>query len=312
MASQTLLDIAKLNGNDMLTGLIEDNLNVAPEFAVVPARTIRGTSYRTVIRTGLPTVGFRDANGSTTASKSSFENRMVEAFILSSLITVDKAVAQAYEDGPEAWQALEASGVMKAAMQKLGTVFYYGRNSTHGDTKGFPGLLGTYDSTNNVVDAGGTTATTGSSVWLVKFGPQDVQWVVGNNGSIDLSDFRTETISGVPSYVADLTSWIGAQTTNENSIVRIKKLTADSGKGLTDSLIAEAISKFPAGVMPDAIFMNRRSMLQLQRSRTVVINANGNSKGGNNVENIPAIPSEAFGIPIHVTDQISSVEALTL
>ena len=57
--AHTLLDIAKLNGSDTVVGLIEEVITSAPEFAVLPARTIRGTSYNTVSRTAYPSVGFR-------------------------------------------------------------------------------------------------------------------------------------------------------------------------------------------------------------------------------------------------------------
>lgn len=315
MASHTLLDIAKLNGNDAVVGLIEQNLNVAPEFQTAPFRVVRGTSYRTVLRDSLPTVTFRDANESTTASKSSFSNKLVECFILTGLVQVDKAVAMAYEEGAAALQALESSAVMKAALQTLGRQFYYGTNTTYsGVAKGFPGLIDMYDSTNMAVDAGGTTATTGSSAWLVKWGPQDVQFVGGNGGTINLSPFSEQVLSGVPSYVADLTGWVGLQAVNTKSICRIKKLTADSGKGLTDALIANALSKFPAGVKPDAIFCSRRSLYQLQQSRTATyVVSLGGKRGETSGLDIQAPwPTTAFDIPVYASDMLSDVEALTL
>ena len=78
------------------------------------------------------------------------------------------------------------------------------------------------------------------------------------------------------------------------------ELTADTGKGLTDLLIADLLSRFPASRPPTELVMNRRSLMQLQKSRTAT-NATG----------APApIPTESFGVPIIVTDQISSTEAL--
>lgn len=309
MAQQTLLDIAKLNGNDALVGLIEENLTSAPEFGVIPARTIRGTSYRTVIRTAYPSVGFRQANASTTAGKSTFTNKLVETFILSSLLQVDKAVASAYEDGVAAWQAIEASGVMRQSMIEVGSQVFYG---TTVDTSGFPGLSEIYDSSIEV-DAGGTTASTGSSVYAVKFGSQGVQFVLGNNGTMNLSDWREETLSGVPSYVADLTAWIGLQAVNKNSVGRLKDATEDSGKGVTDSQIAKLIAKFPVGVVPDRLFMSRRSARQLQESRSVTIFTSDSGRtGGRSSMTISApMPIESNGIPITVTDSLTDTEELS-
>jgi hypothetical protein len=112
--------------------------------------------------------------------------------------------------------------------------------------------------------------------------------------------------------VADMTAWLGLQIGNTNCVGRIANVGQDTETGdtLTDSKIAQLLQKFPVGYRPDAIFMNRRSLGQLQRSRTVVINANGNTKGGTSVENIPDIPESAFGIPIYPTDSILNTDAV--
>ncbi|TXH52745.1 MAG: hypothetical protein E6Q97_15110 [Desulfurellales bacterium] len=310
--AHTLLDIAKLNGSDAVVGLIEEVVTSAPEVNVLPARTIRGTSYKTVSRTGYPAVGFRQANGAATAGQSTFVNRLVECFVLSALCTVDKAVAQAYEDGVAAWQAMEATGVARQVLIEIGQQIWYGTNTTFGgNSNGFPGFLQTYDSTNMVVDAGGTTDNVSTSVWLVSAGNQDVQLLLGNNTTLQLSDWREETPSNVPSYVADLTGWVGLQVVNPNSVCRIKKVTTDSGKTLSDSLIAQAIAKFPVGKQPTHIFMNRRSRMQLHTARTVTLfGGPGPSKPAGSVEVIAPMPTEAFGIPIIVTDNIVSTETL--
>jgi len=308
----TLLDVAKLNGSDPVVGLIEEVVTSAPEVNVLPARTIRGTSYKTVSRTSYPAVGFRQVNGAATAGKSEFVNRTVECFVLSALCAADKAAAQACEDGVAAWQAMEAVAVARQALIEIGQQIFYGTNTTFGgNSNGFPGFLQTYDSTNMVVDAGGTTDNVSTSVWLVSAGNQDVQLLLGNGTSLQLSDWREETRSDVPSYVADLTGWVGLQVVNPNSVCRIKKVTTDSGKTLTDSLLAEAFSKFPVGKQPTHIFMNRRSRMQLQKSRTVTLfGGPGPSKPAGSVEVIAPMPTEAFGIPIIVTDNIVSTESL--
>jgi hypothetical protein len=103
-------------------------------------------------------------------------------------------------------------------------------------------------------------------------------------------------------YVQEMLARPGLQVGSVNSIARIKKLTEDSGKGLTDVLIAKLLNKFPVGVVPDVLFMSRRSLEQLRSSRTAT-----NERG----EPAP-IPSQAFGIRIEVTDAITNTESLTL
>jgi len=304
MANITLLDIARLNGNDAVVGLIEQNLNAAPEAANWPMRTIRGTSYKTLVRTAVPTVGFRKGNEGTAAVKSTYINRLVECFILSSKIAVDVAVANAHEDGADAVKVLEASGVMKGAMYGMGTQAYYGSGSTVGnDTDGFPGLIDLVDS-DYIVDANGSSAGTGSSVYGLRFSGQGVSFVGGNGEGMTLGDWREEYVTDSGStnsynaFVTPMDSWIGLQVVDISAVGRIADL--DATAVLTDVLIASLIEKAPVGGMWEALYMNRRSLGQLQASRTAT-NATGT----------PApFPTEAFGIPIVVTDSIVSTETL--
>jgi hypothetical protein len=110
------------------------------------SRTIKGTQYRTLIRTGLPSAAYRDANSGVTPSKSTLENRLVECFILDNQFQADKAVADACEDGAAAYLGEEALATLTATFMQMAKVFYYGRNATFGDTKGHPGLLDAVDS----------------------------------------------------------------------------------------------------------------------------------------------------------------------
>ncbi len=312
MARPTLLDIAKRNGSDAAVGLIDETTKTHPELLYVPARTIKGTNYKTLIRTSLPTAGFRKANDGVTASKSGYTNRLIETYILNPRWQVDKAVADRSEDGPEMFIFDEATGMLEAGLQQVCTNFYYGRDSTYGgDVEGHPGLIDSYDSTNMVVDAGGTTATTGSSCWLIRFGTKDVNWVWGENGSMEVDDPRIESIVGenggsLTGYVQELLAYPGLQVGSLRSVVRIKKLTADSGKGLTDDLLYQAMSKFPAGLEPHLILCSKRSLEQLRSSRTAT-----------NQTGAPApIPESIVGtqgpIPIKPSEAILDTEALTL
>lgn len=308
MAQTTLLDIAKMNGTDAEIGLIEEVTTVAPEVKVGAARTIKGMNYNTLVRTALPTAGFRNANEGVTPSKSTWEKRITECYILNPLWQADKAVADKHEDGAQALLAMEAVGMVNAAFIKLGATFYYGNTLSPGDSKGFPGLMQSYDATNMVVDATGTSANTGSSVWAVKWGPQNVQFVYGANGSLDVSDPREQLVADpnnagafYTAYIQEMLAYPGLQVSNAYCIGRIKKLTAENGKGLTDSLISQLLEKFPVGFKPDVLFMSRRSLGQLQRSRTATTPTGS-----------PApIPTESFNIPIEVTDSIVNTEDLS-
>lgn len=310
MSYPTLLDITKANGSDGVTGLIDETIKAHPELTIGYARTIKGLNYKTLVRTAVPTGnGFRWPNAGVVAAKGTYENRLIECFTFNPRWECDRAVADRYEDGAAAFIALEASAIMEAAMVDLCKQFYYG-TLANGNSSGFPGLLQGYDATNMTIDAGGTTASTGSSVWLVKFGPKNIGWVWGNQGQLQMIDPRIESIvpdataptARMTAYIQELLGYPGLQIGNLLCTVRIKKLTEDASHTLTDDMLYKALEKFPVGITPDVILMTRRSLRQLRGSRTAV-----------NPTGQPApIPTELEGIPIALTDSILNTEDLTL
>lgn len=312
MAQANLLDIAKLNGSDTIVGLIEETLTYAPEVQIMPARTIRGTSYKIASRVSYPGVGFRAANEGSTPTKSEFENQLIECYILSGAVQADLAVARAYEDGEQAWKDIESVGVMRQAMIELGSQVIYG---TTADAKGFPGLQAIHTAFNSglVVDAGGTTGGTASSVYGINTDTQGVQLVFGAGTTFELGEWRIEnvgTASVYPAHVANLTAWVGMQVGSKYSVGRLKDATADSGAGVTDAKLAELLSKYPVGYRPNYWLMNRRSAYQLQVSRSASSVQNG-VKTSNGSEIFAPLPTESNGIQIVITDSILNDEALT-
>ena len=304
----TLLDIAIANGSDMTVGLIEETIKAVPEISKAASRTIKGAMFKTLVRTGLPTVAFRKANAGAATSKSTYENRLTETFLFNPQWNCDVAVADAYEDGAAAYLAMEAQAIMESSFQYLGLQFYYGfantTTSNLNDALGNPGLAQYVDSS-MVVDATGTTASTGSSVWAVRFGPRDVTWVWGQDGQLALRPVRQQTLYDASSnpylgYIQEVLAYPGLQFSRKYSAGRIKNITADSGKTLTDTLISKLLADFPVGLPPDYLFMSRRSLQQLQASRTATTPTGA-----------PApYPQDSFGIPILVTDSILNTEPI--
>lgn len=320
-ASPTLIDIAVKNAGEGIQALIDETITAHPELLVLPARSIQGMSYPTLVRVALPTVAFRNANEGTASTKGQYVNRLVETFILNPQWDCDRAVADRDEDGPEAFIKLEAGGILEASMQHLAEIFYYGRvdpavHLTKGDAKGFNGLhsqVGTVAADNICVDAGGTTGSTGSSVWMVKGGPAGCQWVWGANGELEVSKARLERVEdagGVNKYTAyfqELLAYPGLQVGSSMCVGRIGELTEDATCTLTDAMLAKLFSQFPTGSKPDHIFMSRRSQRQLRDSRTW-------AAGGTVVTGGQPVPFEYYWeqIPIHVTDAISDTEEVGL
>lgn len=300
----TMLDLAKINGSDVEVGLIEENLNVAPEAMLFPARTIAGTSFKTLIRTALPGTQFRNVNEGVEPTKSRYANKLVECFYLDGKMEIDVAAAQGDDQGEDHAKAIEADGHARAAIQHLGKQVWYGASN---DAKGFPGAQAIVDSS-YVLDAGGTTADTGSSVYGVKLGPKHVSMVFGRNTVLNVGEWRTQRITRsskeLDAYVNSLQGWVGCQWQNKDSVCRLKDATADSGKTVTDAKLAELLSQLKW--VPDYWFMTRRSRFQIQQSR-----AAGSNTSGNAGSPMGALPSESNGIPIIVTDSLLNTEALS-
>lgn len=309
MPNITMLDVMKINGSDRTTGLIEDVIHASPEVRIGAARSIAGTSYKTLIRTEIGKGGFRDANSGADPCASKYANKLVETYIADCAAEIDRAVAEASEDGPAALIALEQSGNLEGMLQALGSQFYYGTNSAFASStakeagKGYNGISEVVDA-GLVLDAGGTTSGSASSVYAVKWGPRNVQWVIGRDGMIDeqdpyparLTDGNGKAFDGIR---APLLFWIGLQVVNKNSMGQIKNLTEESGKGLDDAKLYQLLSKFPAGVVPDAIYLTRRSLEQLRISRTAT-----NTTG----EPAPTPTKTGNGIPLIPTDNIVDTE----
>ena len=302
MSVPTLLDIAKLDAG-IGYPLIEEAVKLAPELMVVPADTILGTTMELTVRSGLPSVRFRNANEGVPRSKSTYETRTFQTHILDHQVAVDEQIVNGARDKGRLLEN-HASGAMEAAMQYIGSQFYYG---TGNDTKGFPGLLAQCKSdAAHTVDAAGAASKT--SVWFLRLGRECVEFLFGNGQTIRLNDtWDLETVyddNGNP-YKA-YTNWmkgrVGMRLANKNCAVRIKNLeeAGTNKKTLNDSLLYSAYEKFTEfGFEPTHIFMNGRSREQLRNSRTAT-NASGT----------PApLPTEWEGIPIIRTASIANDEA---
>jgi hypothetical protein len=301
----TTTDVAHFNKTDMDI-LVSDVLDDAPFLSVLAARTVLGNTFKYSKITANPAVGFRDVNDGIENKKGTYTSVTLDLKVLDASFAVDIAAALADERGLEHMMGVEALAHMRQAMAEVESQIFYG---TGNDAGGFGGFA-TQTNLNNIADAqvvnaGGTTASTGSSVYLVRTGDADCQVLWGQQGVISIGERQIVERAGsatgrFPAYYHPITGWCGLKVGSVYSVVRIANLTADSGKGLTDSLIAQALEKFPASRGPNYIVMNRRSHRQLQSSRTAT-----------NPTGAPApFPSESFGVPIVVTDQLSSTEAL--
>jgi len=308
----SLLDISKRNGTDASIGLVEEVLTYAPEIDSLLGRVIPGTSYKTRVRKSLPAgPAFRAANEGSDIVSSAYEQRLCECYVFDAQFRVDEAVADAPEEGGrEQLLADEAIGVVRQKAIALGDQFYRGKTA---DAKGFIGLQASYDATNMEVSAGGVSGTA-TSVWAVWNDPHGVHWVFGGNGGLTMSPWTRQQVQDANSrayfaWVSNLYGWVGLSVNHSQAIGRIKLIT--DAKPLTDSLIADLVAKFPVPIVQSGnlkLFMNRRARSLLQKSRSVTIFSGLGQRASGAMENVAPLPTEAFGIPIIVTDSIRNDE----
>ena len=310
----TLADLAKVNDANLADIDVTDILDDAPFLKALAAdESSNGETHKYLKETGAPVVGFRAANDGRENSKSADTLVTVTPKILDASFTVDKAVADIYRRGPNAWLGREGVRHWRAAISLAEKQLLYGTGQEAG---GFTGLAdaSTIDAVADtmVVDAGGTTAATASSVFAVRTNANGTDVTLigagegGNSPSIALKMGETivQRVAGAtgtyPAYYTPAMAWLALQIGSAYSVGRIANLTADAGKGLTDDLIADMLSQFPATRKPNYLVCSRRSLKQLQQSRTAT-NATG----------APApFPTESHNVPLVVTDSVKDTEAI--
>lgn len=315
MANLTLLEIAQRNKSPEI-GIIEQGTLAVPEVAVIPSKIIDGLSFWQTIRTARPTGEFRNINAGVTPTKSTYVSKEVALKLFTTIMRYDEALERIDKRGT--LEADEMMGAYTAALESHAKAFWYGANATHGVTGAFNGLLDLVDSS-LVYDATGSSANTGSSVWLVCYGDRQVSHVFGGGspfqfsawGSVLMEDPNDST-KFLPYRTSNMSVYSGVNCADMYSFGRIKKVTADSSHTLTFAMMEELKAKFPvgkikigniAGSANCAWFMSKRSYKQLQQSLTAT------SPTGMPA---PYPKADNDGIPIYVTEALADTEALTI
>lgn len=336
----TLLDIAKRKGSDQEIGLLEETLTYSPELSAIMGRSIPGTQYKTSHRT-LPTVAFRQANNGSDTVKGTYRQELKECFIVDAQMQADKAVvdAEARGNGPESsvgdLLVDEAQGVVMATYITVGTQVYYG---TSADANGFAGIAALTASLNAAknttpvcVSAGGTTANSQSSAYLIWENLRGAHFIFGGDTALTmLPEWRIQQVLGqngkpLTAYVNNLQGWVGFAVNHPLSIARICNIRkATDAKPLTDALVAETLSYLPLQMRAEInanlngsgpnkfgpglkLLMNGTTAFGLQASRTSTTDRAGATDAA---QTYPKLPTESNGIPIVITDSIVNTEAV--
>ena len=303
VSTTELLQLADGNISDInVSELLED----APLLARLAAiNASNSTSHEWLKKTAAPATGFRAINDGLENTKATYTKVTQALKLFDAGFDLDIGLLMA--GSGDALARREAIDHLQAAFAEMEQQIIYGTGNLAAGFAGFANEASTaaFDDS-MVINAGGTTANTGSSVWMLRTGEPAVSVVYGAGGRIEVGESYKALRDGSTTGQYDvqrtpIVFYGGVQVATSLDLARIINLTADSGKGLTDDRLSDALALFPAGRQPNLIGMNRRSLTQLQQSRTAT-NATG----------APAPrPTEYEGIPIVVTDQITSVEAIS-
>ncbi len=312
-ASDTLAGLILLNSADNADIMVSDLLQDAPLLRAMSAvkASQGGTIHRYMKETTAASSQARAVNTGIINTAGQDEQVSVTCVLHDASFFRDLALALGYKGGKAAYMAKETQRSLKAMFAGIEINMLQGSAGIAGTGfSGFPDQT-SVDAISDAmcINAGGSG---GKSVWLLKSTPDDVAVVAGNDGSIDFS-YDPEALVYIPTvasatpgsqrgYMAlsvALMGYFAVQYGNIYGLGRICNLDGTTGHTLTDTLIGEALAEFPASTMPNLICMNRTALAELQASRTAY-----------NVLGAPApFPTDAFGIPIVVSDNIKTNES---
>ena len=180
----TLVDVASRVDPQGNTAQIAELLTASnPILADMPWREGNlTTGERTTVRTGLPTVAFRQINAGVAKSKSTVASVDEGAAELVGESQVDRSLA-VLSGNPAAYRLGEAAPFFEAMNQTMSTTFFYGNAKT--SPKEFTGLAPRYNSLSGftggqIIDAGGSGADN-RSIWLVVWGQNTVTGIYPKN-----------------------------------------------------------------------------------------------------------------------------------
>ncbi len=312
----TYLEMTKLSGNDQAVGIIDEVNTVAPELASIMGRPINGLTYTAGKRTALPHQGgsaFRRVNEGADIGSSTYDEILAQCYFLDGQLQIDEAlVLKGNAEGRETPDILatEAVAALQEKFIQVGDQFYRG---TTADDKGFAGIKSLYDTTNCEVDATGTPGSA-TSVYLVFNDIQGVHFIFGANAGLEVGEWQRQQVTAPVggkkqmAYVNNARGWLGLAFGHSRSVVRIKNLTTATGKGFTDALVAEALSKMPIFMRNQKsklkLMVNSVAALQLQKSRSTTVG----SKTDSGILQFAPQPEESNGVPIVLTDSIPNNE----
>jgi hypothetical protein len=289
------------------------------------------TGDRVVIRTGLPSVYWRALNQGIPNSKSTTAQVDEACGILEARSEVDKDLAMLNGNTAQ-FRLSEDVAFLEAMNQTQATTLFYGNPAT--DPKQFLGLAPRYSSSTagngqNVLKAGGSDATSNTSIYLVVWGDQTAYcpFPKGSSAGLMHEDLGEQTVynsdgTRLQAYATRYQWKNGLVVKDWRYVVRICNIDTDDLIGQTTTqaasaataiikMMSRALYRIPNMAMGRAAFyMNRTvhsglAIAALDKSQAVLKVNDGLSQFGT-----PYSWLTFQGVPLRKVDAIVNTEAV--
>jgi hypothetical protein len=335
----------------------------APIVEVFETLPMEGTQYLSLAVASLPTAGgFLHINEGMIASRAALSMGKVDAFRIGMIVREPKSSTDLWNAQNRSamgaglvddWFTLQAKLKFKAEMINLERQILFGHSNS---PKGFIGLRQAtsaalaanvltmtqdpedFGFARHALNAGGSTATTASSIYSVWMNPMGACLRMGGpqgvEGFLSMTELKTALLSEVDPidgltkeqehYYSSGEGYVGlaingssdgtARTFAQYSVRRACNVTAQAGFTCTEALLDALIASHPNGSKPNAFFMSGRSQRQLQADRganaqVTVFMSPGDAVSRTMAHRTP-LPVEHRGVPIIVSEQIPNNDAI--
>lgn len=324
----TLLDhAAAINDDGKILSIVE-MLNAVNEImgdmVTIPGNTELG--HKTGIRTGLPSVAWRQINKGVQPSKSSRKAITFTPGMIEQIGEVDEELVALSDDGP-AFRLSENKPQIEAISQELASTLFYGDQKVNPDR--FTGLANYYsqlsgvDSSENVIDAGGSSSDN-TSLWLIVWAQDATHGFFPKNSQAGImhEDKGKERVDDGEGAGATYYAWVdqykvkmGLAVRDWRQTVRIANIdvsdlaTADDSSDTSANLFKHAIQAtnkiWNLNAGRAAWYCNRTVKTALD------IKAFNKSNAIVNIETVKdgAPITRLLGLPVHRVDAIVNTEA---
>jgi len=322
----TLLDYAKRldpKGTVATVAELLTQLNDILEDAVFVEGNLP-TGHRVTIRTGLPTVYFRQINAGVPTSKSTTAQVDEPAAMLEARSHIDAKLLQ-LNGNSASFRLSEDSAFIEAMNQQQANTMFYGNLAV--DAKTYTGLATRYSAISgagnaqNIVDAGGT-GSVNTSIYFVGWGQNSVfcTFPKGSKAGINYRDLGEESVADANGNfyqaVRSLYQWDNGLVVKDwRYAVRIANidttnLVAESSAADLIKVMVKAVARIPSFNNIRPVFYANRTIYEmlmiqaLNKSTNALSVQDALSQFGTTTKTL-----HFMGFPIRMCDQLLNTEA---